>query len=39
MEGLWLLSSIIGVCVVIYWVIKNDAVGPGEETTGLFKMK
>ena len=39
MEGLLWLSSIIGVYQVIYWVIRNDAVGPGEETTGIFKME
>jgi len=38
-EGLFFLLSIIGVAVVMWWVIQNDAAGPGEETTGLLAMK
>jgi hypothetical protein len=37
-EGIYFLLSIIGVGLVMIWVIQNDAVGPGETTTGLFAM-
>lgn len=38
MEGFYFLCSIIGVGLVIHWVIRNDRIGAGEPTSGLFAM-
>jgi hypothetical protein len=39
MEGLFFLLSVIACGLVMLWVIRNDAVGIGEDTTGLFAMR
>lgn len=38
MDGLFFLMSVVGVGVVMWWVLQNDAVPPDRPTTGLFAM-
>ncbi len=39
MDGVYFLLSIIAVGLVMWWTIKNDRAGPGDETHGLFAMR
>ncbi len=38
MDGLFYLMSIMGVGLVMWWVIQNDAVPPDRATKGMFAM-
>lgn len=38
MDGLFFLSSILGIGLVMWWVLKNDGVRPDGPTTGMFAM-
>ena len=39
MSGLLFLASVVATGLVMWWVIRNDRAGPGDETTGLFAMR
>lgn len=39
MDGLFFLSSILGIGLVMWWVLQNDDVPPGGPTSGLFAMR
>jgi len=39
MGGLFFLSSVIGVGLVMAWVIQNDSAGVGDDTRGVFAMR
>ncbi|HVZ70357.1 MAG TPA: hypothetical protein VG891_12915 [Rhizomicrobium sp.] len=39
MSGVWYGLSMVGVALVIYWYIKNDAVPMDQRTSGIFAMK
>lgn len=38
MDGLFYLSSIVGIGMVMWWVLQNDQVPPDRPTGGLFAM-
>lgn len=39
MDGLFFLSSIVAIGVVMWWVWQNDRVPPDRPTRGLFAMR
>jgi hypothetical protein len=38
MDGLFFLTSIAGIAVIMWWALQNDAVPPDRPTTGLFAL-
>ena len=38
MDGLFFLSSVVGIGVVMWWVLQNDRTPPDRQTHGLFAM-
>jgi hypothetical protein len=39
MEGVLFLVACIAIGLVAFWVMRNDAAGPDEQTHGLFAMR
>jgi hypothetical protein len=39
MEGLLLVAECIGIGLILFWIMKNNAAGPGDRTSGLLAMR
>lgn len=39
MEGLLFLVECIGIGLIVFWILQNEAAGPGGRTSGLFAMR
>lgn len=39
LQGIYYMLGLIAIGLVIRWFVQNDGIGPGERTTGLFRME